>query len=73
MAGTVVGRVAAIWRYPVKSLQGESLEVSEVGLHGLAGDRVYGVRDGLTGRVMSAKREPLLLYSWPGTTLVQRW
>ncbi|HVE64709.1 MAG TPA: MOSC N-terminal beta barrel domain-containing protein [Mycobacteriales bacterium] len=61
MAGTVVGRVTAIWRHPVKSLQGELLEVSDVGQHGLAGDRVYGVRDGLTGRVMSAKREPRLL------------
>jgi len=61
MAGTVVGRVTAIWRHPVKSLQGEQLEASDVGLLGLAGDRVYGVRDGLTGRVMSAKREARLL------------
>jgi len=61
MAGSVVGEVAALWRHPVKSLQGESLTDTEVGLHGLAGDRMYGVRDGLTGRVMSAKREPRLL------------
>jgi len=45
----------------VKSLQGELLTDTEVGRHGLAGDRMYGVRDGLTGRVMSAKREPRLL------------
>ena len=57
----VVGHVAALWRHPVKSLQGESLTSSDVGEHGLAGDRMYGVRDGLTGRVMSAKREPRLL------------
>lgn len=61
MSGNVVGHVNALWRYPVKSLQGESLTSSEVGAHGFAGDRMYGVRDGLTGRVMSAKREPRLL------------
>ena len=61
MTATVVGRVAELWRHAVKSLQGESLDSSEVGEHGLAGDRMYGVRDGLTGRVMSAKREPRLL------------
>ncbi len=61
MSGSVVGRIGALWRHPVKSLQGESLATSEVGAHGLAGDRMHGVRDGLTGRVMTAKREPRLL------------
>ena len=36
---TVVGRVAALWRYPVKSMQAEKLDGVEVSWHGLAGDR----------------------------------
>jgi MOSC domain-containing protein len=36
---TVVGRVAALWRYPVKSMAAEGLERVEVSWHGLAGDR----------------------------------
>jgi uncharacterized protein len=35
----VVGRVAALWRYPVKSMSGEPLDEVEVSWHGLAGDR----------------------------------
>ena len=34
-----VGRVAALWRYPVKSMAPEALERVEVGWHGVAGDR----------------------------------
>lgn len=37
-----VGRVAALWRYPVKSMAGETLDRVEVGWHGLAGDRRWG-------------------------------
>ena len=36
---TVVGRVCALWRYPVKSMAGEALASVEVSWHGLAGDR----------------------------------
>jgi MOSC domain-containing protein len=36
---TVVGHVAALWRYPVKSMAGEKLDAAEVSWHGLAGDR----------------------------------
>jgi uncharacterized protein YcbX len=36
---TEVGRVAALWRYPVKSMAAEALEEIEVSWHGLAGDR----------------------------------
>jgi uncharacterized protein len=36
---TVVGRVAALWRYPVKSMSAENLDAVEVSWHGLAGDR----------------------------------
>ncbi len=36
---TVVGRVAGLWRYPVKSMAPEELDGVEVSWHGLAGDR----------------------------------
>jgi MOSC domain-containing protein len=36
---TVVGYVAGLWRYPVKSMAGESLDDVEVSWNGLAGDR----------------------------------
>lgn len=34
-----VGTVKAIWRYPVKSMAGESLEKAHVYWYGLDGDR----------------------------------
>jgi uncharacterized protein YcbX len=39
VTGRQVGRVAALWRYPVKSMASEALERVEVGWHGIAGDR----------------------------------
>jgi MOSC domain-containing protein len=43
----VVGRVAALWRYPVKSMAPEELDGAEVSWHGLAGDRRWAfIRDG---------------------------
>jgi uncharacterized protein len=39
VTGREVGRVAALWRYPVKSMAPEALEGVEVGWHGIAGDR----------------------------------
>lgn len=35
----LVGRVGALWRYPVKSMAGEPLDSIEVSWHGLVGDR----------------------------------
>jgi uncharacterized protein YcbX len=44
---TVVGYVAGLWRYPVKSMAGEELDSAEVSWHGLAGDRRWAfIRDG---------------------------
>ena len=44
---TVVGRVVALRRYPVKSMAPEELDATEVSWHGLAGDRRWAfVRDG---------------------------
>jgi uncharacterized protein len=46
--------VAAIRRYPVKSMGGESLEHVELDARGLAGDRLYAVVDG-DGKLASGK------------------
>ena len=46
---TVLGRVVALRRFPVKSMAGELLDAAEVGWTGLAGDRQYAfVRAGDT-------------------------
>ncbi len=39
-----IGHVEAIFRYPVKSMGGEGLEVATLGWHGLAGDRRLAFR-----------------------------
>lgn len=41
---TPVGQIAALYRYPVKSMAGESLESSQLGWHGLVGDRRFAFR-----------------------------
>jgi uncharacterized protein YcbX len=39
-----IGHVEAIFRHPVKSMRGESLEVAQLGWHGLDGDRRFAFR-----------------------------
>ena len=47
----LVGRVAAITRYPVKSMAGEPLEAAEIDWQGIEGDRQYAfVKDADGGR-----------------------
>lgn len=41
---TKIGEVEVLFRYPVKSMRGESLESAELGWHGLAGDRRLALR-----------------------------
>jgi len=42
-----LGRVAALWRYPVKSMAGEPLEEVDVSWNGLVGDRRWAfIREG---------------------------
>jgi uncharacterized protein YcbX len=56
-----VGRVAALWRFPVKSMLGEQLDAAELSNSGLVGDRAYALIDATTGKVVSAKSPRL----WP--------
>jgi uncharacterized protein len=39
-----VGEIEALFRYPVKSMSGERLEIAELGWHGLDGDRRLALR-----------------------------
>jgi uncharacterized protein YcbX len=39
-----LGRISAIFRYPVKSMAGELLDVAKLGWHGIAGDRRFAFR-----------------------------
>ena len=41
---TEIGRVEAVFRYPVKSMRGEQLDAADLGWHGLEGDRRLAFR-----------------------------
>lgn len=60
--------LVGLWRYPVKSMQGEARDEVEVGPFGIAGDRRWGVQVLESGRVLSAKREARLLLAEAATT-----
>lgn len=47
--------VVSLWRYPVKSMMGEELNVAHVTERGLLGDRAYALVDRSDGKVASAK------------------
>ena len=56
-------RVAELWRYPVKSLQGEQLDGAAVTDGGIADDRAYAIFDLDTGFGLTARRVPELLFA----------
>ena len=63
-----IGEVRALFRYPVKSMRGESLETADLGWHGLAGDRRLAFRqtaDRGGFPWLSASRLPALLLFVP--------
>jgi uncharacterized protein YcbX len=39
-----IGRIEAIYRYPVKSMRGEALDAATLGWHGIDGDRRFAFR-----------------------------
>lgn len=57
----VVGTVRALYRYPVKSMQGLPVDRIEVGPGGVGGDRAWGLIDDERGTLVSAKRIGRLL------------
>jgi uncharacterized protein YcbX len=62
-----IGHVEAIFRYPVKSMAGEQLEVATMGWHGLEGDRRLAFRriDDRSGMpwLTASKLPELLLFA----------
>lgn len=58
----LVGTVQALWRYPVKSMLGDSPSQLAVDPRGIRGDRAYALWDHASGRVASAKNPRL----WQG-------
>lgn len=55
--------VVALWRYPVKSMQGERITEAAVGPTGIVGDRGWALVDSETGLALTARRQPELLFA----------
>ncbi len=55
--------IAQLWRYPVKSLLGERLPTLRLVNDGVEGDRMWGIQDRRDGRILTARREPRLLFA----------
>jgi uncharacterized protein len=56
-----IGTVSELWRFPVKSMGGERLEVADIEARGVRGDRLWALRDEALGVITSAKRTPAIL------------
>jgi MOSC domain-containing protein len=56
-------RVVSLWRYPVKSMQGEELDAATIGDRGIVGDRQWALVDLGTGLALTARRVPELLFA----------
>lgn len=56
---TSIGTISSLHRYPVKSMQGESLPSVDLDVNGVVGDRTWALRDTETGKLVSAKRPRL--------------
>jgi uncharacterized protein YcbX len=56
-------QIAELWRYPVKSLQGERLDSVAVTADGLEGDRQFAIYDVESGLGLTGRRVPELLFA----------
>ncbi len=54
MFETVTGVISELWRYPVKSMQGERLQHATLNKRGLEGDRLFALQDA-SGKLGSGK------------------
>lgn len=55
------GHVTEIWRHPVKSMQGERLEMTQLGPLGVPGDRGWAIRDEARGGIVGGKKVAALM------------
>jgi uncharacterized protein YcbX len=58
---SIIGRVREVWRYPVKSMGGESLQSASFGPLGIPGDRGWALRDERAAEIRGAKKMPVLM------------
>lgn len=56
-----VGTVKELWRYPVKSMEGELLDKAHIEKLGLMGDRCWAIRDENRNEISSVRKLPKLL------------
>ncbi len=56
-------QVQEIWRYPVKSMQGERVDTTEITEQGIVGDRGWALFDTESGFHLTARRQPELLFA----------
>ena len=63
-----IGKIESLWRYPVKSMRGESLNEVFVGFAGVFGDRCYAIRNATARKgfpYLNATGEPKMLLCEP--------
>ena len=56
-----VGTVKEIWRYPVKSMEGEILQEAQIEKLGIVGDRSWAIRDEIINEISTVRKLPRLL------------
>ena len=56
-----VGTVKELWRYPVKSMQGELLQKAEIEKLGMVGDRSWAIRNEADNEISTVRKLPRLL------------
>jgi len=55
--------IVGLYRYPVKSAQGEALDSAAIGEHGITGDRSHALIDVETGVALTGRLDPSLLFA----------
>lgn len=56
-----VGTVKSLWRYPVKGMAGETVNMADINEMGTVGDRMMAVQDVVRQEIQSCKFRPALL------------
>jgi uncharacterized protein YcbX len=56
-----IGTVKELWRYPVKSMEGELLQEAQIEKLGMVGDRSWAIRDEVANEMSTVRKLPRLL------------